>query len=87
MKKLKRFKKKDIIDPVETDAPVDNQEKVFKERGIDSIEDRYSFLTKALPIVLLSLWIITIVLPFIGKIPTVYVSILAAVVSVVAGFS
>ncbi len=87
MKKLKRFKKKDIIDPIETDAPVDNQDKVFKERGIDSIEDRYSFLTKALPIVLLSLWIMTIVLPFIGKIPTVYVSILAAVVSVVAGFS
>lgn len=85
--KLSKFRKKDIEEPIETDAPVENQEKVFKERGIDSIEDRYSFLIKALPIVLLTLWGFVILLPYVGKIPTVYVSILAAVVSVIAGFS
>lgn len=84
---LKRFRKKDIYDPVETDSPVDNQDAVFKERGIDSIEYRYSFLIKALPIVLLTLWLIFIVLPYIGRIPAVYISILAAVISVIAGFS
>ena len=85
--KLSKFRKKDILEPIETDAPMENQEKVFKERGIDSIEDRYSFLIKALPLVLLTLWLVMILLPYVGKIPTVYVSILAAVVSVIAGFS
>ncbi|MEH0862526.1 MULTISPECIES: mechanosensitive ion channel family protein [unclassified Halobacteriovorax] len=86
-KKLRGIKRRDIIDAVETDSPVDDQEKELKSQGAEGIEGRFSFMTRALPILIFILWSIFVSIPYLGKIPTVYVSLIAAIVSVIAGFS
>lgn len=86
-KKLKGIRRRDIVDAVETESPVDDQEKELKSQGAEGIEGRFSFMTKALPILIFILWSIFVSIPYLGKIPTVYVSLIAAIVSVIAGFS
>lgn len=82
---LKSINKREIFDAVETDSPVNDQERKLKESGISGIEDRFSFIRKAFPFVAIPLWLFTISLPHLGNVPSVYVSIVAAVLSVVAG--
>lgn len=86
-KRTKGIKKRKIGDAVETDSPVKNQERDLKERALEGVENRFSFISKALPIILFMLWAIFTAIPFIGKIPSVYISLLAAIFSVIAGFS
>jgi len=85
--KLKSLKKRDINDAVETDSPVDDSEQEMKDRGQETIEDRFSFIQKILPAFLFVFWAFFIAIPHLGRIPTVYVSIIAAIVSVLAGFA
>ncbi|POB13389.1 mechanosensitive ion channel protein MscS [Halobacteriovorax sp. DA5] len=86
-RKLKNIRKRDISDAVETDSPVDDQEKELKSHGAEGIEGRFSFMMKALPVLFFILWSLFVSIPYLGEIPTVYVSIIAAIVSVIAGFS
>jgi small-conductance mechanosensitive channel len=86
-KKITGLKKRNISDPVETDSPVDNQIKVLKDLGEKGLETRFLFIEKTLPVVLFLLWLVTVNIPYIGKLPAAYVSIVAAVVSVMAGFA
>lgn len=85
--KLRSIKRRQILDAVETDSPLENQEKNLKDIGIHGMEDRFSFINKALPFVLFSLWSLFVFIPYLGKIPTVYISVIAAVISVIAGVS
>ncbi len=84
-KKLKSIKKRDIPDAVETDSPLDDQESILKKKGINAIEDRFTFIRRAFPILAGGLWFVLVFIPYIGKIPSVYISIIAAIFSVVAG--
>jgi small-conductance mechanosensitive channel len=84
---IKSINKRDINDAVETDSPVENSEKELKSKGIEGLEDRFSFINKIVPITLVFLWAISVSIPQIGKIPSVYVSIIAAIVSVLAGLA
>lgn len=86
-RKLKNIRKRDINDAVETESPVDDQEKELKSQGVEGIEGRFTFISRALPIIFFILWSLLVSIPYLGKIPTVYVSIIAAIVSVIAGFS
>ncbi|PIK13621.1 mechanosensitive ion channel domain-containing protein [Halobacteriovorax sp. JY17] len=85
--KLKNIKKREIHGAVETDSPVENDEKDIKEKGIHAIEDRFSFISKALPLALFGIWSLVVFIPYLGSIPSVYISIIAAVLSVIAGVS
>lgn len=85
--KLKSIKKREFTDAVETESPVEDQGGELREKGIDQIEDKFSFLNKALPIVTLFLWAFIIVIPYLEDIPSVYISVLVAIISVVAGFA
>lgn len=85
--KLKSIKKRDFVDAIETHSPVDDQEKMLKAKGIEDIEDKFSFIKKLFPILFIGLWAFSIFIYYLGRIPTVYVSIFATVVSVIAGVS
>lgn len=85
--KLKNIKKREIHGAVETDSPVDNDEKRIKAKGISAIEDRFSFISKALPLALFAIWSVVVFVPYLGSIPSVYISIIAAILSVIAGVS
>lgn len=84
-KKLKSIKKREIVDSVETESPLEDQEKSLKEKGISGIEDRFSFIRKAFPLALGTLWFIAIGIPYLDKVPSVYVSLIAAILSVIVG--
>lgn len=86
-RKLKNIRKREIGDAVNTDSPVEDQEQELRELGVEGIEDRFSFIKRALPILFFILWFPFVSFPYLGNIPTVYVSLVAAVVSVIAGFS
>lgn len=83
--RLKSIKKRNIRDAVETDSPLEDQAKVLKEKGMELTHARFSFIQKALPLTLFILWSIFVFLPYLGKLPPVYVSIVAAVLSVILG--
>tara|TARA_R110002072_G_scaffold534_6_gene4064 strand:+ start:238474 stop:239346 length:873 start_codon:yes stop_codon:yes gene_type:complete len=84
---LKSIRKRDLSDAIETDSPVNDQKESLRERGITGIENRFTFIKKALPLVLISLWCITFFMPYLGKIPSVYISVIAAILSVIVGVS
>lgn len=86
-KKLKSIKRREFVDAVETESPLDDQDGELREKGIHGIEDRFSFIYKLFPILLITLWITAISIPYLGKIPSVYISLIAAIVSVIVGVS
>ncbi len=85
--KLKNIKKREILDAVETESPFEDQEAALKKKGIVGIEDRFGFINKALPIILIFLWFFSLTIPYLSKVPTIYASIVAAILSVVVGVS
>lgn len=86
-KRIKSIKRRDIPDAIETDSPIEDQESDLKVNALEGSEGRFNFILNVLPYMFFSLWFILISLPYLGRIPSVYVSIIAAVISVVAGFS
>jgi small-conductance mechanosensitive channel len=76
-----------IGDAVETDSPIENQLKDLKDRGIEGIEYRFSFMKKVLPLFFFLVWLTLIVFPYLGQVPKVYISVMTTVLSVVAGVS
>ncbi len=85
--KIRSIKTRDINEAVETHSPADETRKEVRERGIIDIESRFSFIHKIIPIGLFIMWAIFISIPQLGQVPTVYVSIIAAMVSVLTGFA
>ena len=86
-KRIKSIRKRDITDAIETDSPIDDQQEELKDNALEGSEGRFKFILNVLPIMLGALWLILISIPYLGSIPSVYVSIIAAVISVIAGFS
>jgi len=86
-RKLKSIRKRKITEPVDTEAPTENQEETLRHHGITGIENRFSFMGKALPFLLITLWSFLAILPYLEKVPSAYVSIIAGVFSVVVGFA
>ncbi|MCR9204390.1 MAG: mechanosensitive ion channel family protein, partial [Halobacteriovoraceae bacterium] len=86
--KITSLKKREINDAIETDSPTEEETDVeITEIGIEGIETRFAFISKVLPSFLLLSWIFFISAPYIGDIPATYISIVAAIVSVLAGFA
>lgn len=84
--KLKSIQKRDFTNAVGTDF-VEDETEMMKEKGIDQLEDKFSFFNKALPLVMIFIWGFVIIIPYLEDIPSVYISIIVAIISVVAGFA
>lgn len=87
LKKIKNLKKRSIKDPIETESPIEDFAGELKEAGKSGIESRFSFIQKLLPAFIFMLWMLLLSVPHLGKVPSVYVSIIAAIVSVLTGFA
>lgn len=85
--RITNLKKLKVTGAIETDSPISNHAKVFKTKGLHDIEGRFSFMNNLLPLVLTFIWFVLVITPYLGKIPTVYISIIAAIFSVAAGVS
>ena len=93
--RLNRLKQKRIIglkrkaiDPVvETETPIDNPEKVQRQIGRESIDTRFNFLQRFLPIVIGILWVTVVVLPYLTRVPAIHVSLVIGSISVLVGIA
>ena len=86
-KKLRRIRDSSIQDAVETDSPTNNQIEILKKQGVEGLEQRFSFLQKTLPLVFLAIWFLALALPYLGQLPTVYISVITAILSVAVGIA
>jgi len=74
-------------DPIETESPVSDNESVLREAGLQGLEQRFGFLNRALPIFAFALWTLFMIVPYLGALPTIYISIVTAVFSVAVGIA
>lgn len=87
LKRISSIKKRKFTDAVETTHPDSSDLKAMKAKGVEGLENRFAVINKSLPIILLFIWAALIAVPYIGRIPTVYVTIIAAISSVIVGMS
>lgn len=86
-KRLKRAKKREVFEPVHSDTPEEIDDKEILKLGIDSIRSRFVFMQKLFPIMMVLLWLVILVIPYLSALPAIYISLVVTVVSVVAGIS
>lgn len=87
VKRVASIKRRNILDAVETSHPEGENLDLLKEQGVAGLENRFAFINTSLPIILIMLWGVLVSIPYIGKIPGVYITIIAAISSVVFGMA
>ena len=87
LKRIRSLKKKNINSVVETETPLENPEKVQRKIGQESIETRFNFLKKFLPVVIAFLWFMIVITPYLQRVPAIYVSIIIGSISVLLGMA
>lgn len=81
VEKLKRF------DAIRTESPVDDPNAEARERGLENLATRFSMLRRLLLPGVSVVLLVALVLPLISGIPATFLSLLVAVVGVVAGIA
>ena len=68
-----------------TDTPVDRPNRSARKKAMQSIENRFSIIRRISLFVLVLVWVMFLVFPYIGSIPATYLSVFAASTGVVVG--
>lgn len=84
---LKRVKKREVFDPIQGDTPDEIDDKKILQLGVDSIQSRFVFIQRLLPIFLALAWVVFMSVPYLSALPAIYISVVLTIVSVVAGIS
>lgn len=85
--RLKKLKRTQIGEAVETSSPEDEAEKIAKHRAVESVANRFTLIRRLyVPIIALSTFILT-VLPFLTFLPAAYVSLFAGAIAVLVGMA
>lgn len=86
-KRLIGLKRKHLDAPVDTETPLDEPEKQQRKIGQESIETRFSFLQKFLPIVFGVAWLSVVIIPYLTRVPAIHVSLVIGSISVLIGIA
>lgn len=86
-KRIRKAKKQEVFEPITGETPEQIDDKEILNMGIESIRSRFSFIQKLFPFMLLILWVILLVIPYLSTLPAIYISLVVAIVSVVAGIA
>ncbi len=84
---LKKAKKREVYDPMLGDTPDEIDDKKILQLGVDSIQSRFLFIQRLLPIFFALLWVVIMSVPYLSALPAIYISVVLTIVSVVAGIS
>ncbi len=79
--KLKRF------EAIKTTTPIDAPVNAAKEVAIESVENRFSIIQKLSFFLIVTVWLIALIFPFLNSIPATFVSILVTASAVVIGIA
>lgn len=86
-KRLVSLKRKFLDPVVETETPIENPAKAQRELGVESIETRFNFVKRFLPFVILGIWFSVVIMPYLTRVPAIYVSIVIGSISVLVGIA
>ncbi len=85
--RITRLKKIDDFHALQTSFPEDFAERIAKKAARESIGGRYSILRKILFFVLVLIWIVVLVFPFLGDMPATILSLVTAATAVIIGIA
>ncbi len=86
-KRIKILNSAEFTDAVETETPLEDPERKTKLIALKSIETRFVFFRRVLPLMFLFCWAIVAALPFLSYVPVIYVSVFTAGASVLIGIA
>jgi small-conductance mechanosensitive channel len=81
VKKLKRF------ESAQTSTPIDQPLQDAQETAVESVENRFSIIRKISFSSIVSVWILTLALPFLNEIPATFVSVVVAASGIIVGIA
>jgi len=73
--------------PIETDSPVKHPQHDARISAADSLATRFSIIRRVILLSIVIIWIIALVFPFLGQIPTTVISLLAGALAVIVGIA
>ena len=82
-----RIKKLKRSESARTETPLDKPEIEAKETAVESIEHRFSIIRKVTFFSIVTVWVISLVFPFLNNIPATFVSILIASSGIILGIA
>jgi small-conductance mechanosensitive channel len=82
-RKRRRIKKLDQIITVETQSPIDDAEAQMKKDAVDNITARFSNLRKLSYYIIVFIWSIALILPFLSFVPAAFLSVFVAVIGII----
>ncbi len=90
-KRVSRIKRL-VADPetiaaMPTDVLSDKEEHQEQKQVIQGVQSRFTIIKRALTIAILVLWLLAVLVPFIGKIPSTMLSIIIAITTAVVGIA
>jgi hypothetical protein len=81
-KKTKLLEKRNNLESMQTDTPIDENFEDSLSRGLENIETRFSFFRRILFPALMGLWILLLALPYLDTASKTYTSIIITVITV-----
>jgi len=86
--RLNRLKRQKLYPvAVETETPLDNPIGEQRSVGEESIETRFNFFSRFLPVLALGFWLTLLITPYLNKVPAIYISIVIGSFSVLVGMA
>ena len=83
----RRIKRIKVFESAETASPVDNPIQEAKETAVESIENRFSIIRKLSFFLLITIWFIALVYPFLNRIPATFISVVVASSGIIIGIA
>jgi len=77
----------ETISSMPTDIMTNKEEKREKRKMVRGVRSRFTIIQRALLFFAVTFWLIALIIPFIGKLPTTMISILMAVLTAVVGIA
>ncbi len=81
----KKIRDRDDFLAVETESPLDDAVEVDKKRAVDSVEQHAAATRRLLVPVAIAVVVVVASLPFLGRVPAAYVSLVVAAFTIVLG--
>ena len=82
-RKRRRIKNLDQIITVDTESPIDDAEVQMKEDAVENIKTRFSNLRKLSFYIIVFIWSIALILPFLTLVPAALLSVFVAVIGII----
>lgn len=81
-KKTKLLEKRQSLESIQTETPIDENHEDSLHRGLENIETRFAFFRRILFPALMGLWVLLLALPYLDTASKTYTSIIITVITV-----